>query len=198
MNVARSLSEARRLGSTRYSTGRACKRGHFAERYASTGQCVSCLSVQAAEWSVVNRDRRNEVSRSWRRRNKPKIHAIARKWYEGDPARVAARKMRHARWRRLNPDKAAVIERRRRAREAAADGDHTVEDVLRILEMQRWSCAYCPKDLRKAKPHIDHIIPLARGGSNDRANLQALCQPCNNRKWAKDPIDFAREIGLLI
>lgn len=29
---------------------------------------------------------------------------------------------------------------------------------------------------------VDHIIPLAWGGTNDRANLQALCQECNAGK----------------
>lgn len=29
---------------------------------------------------------------------------------------------------------------------------------------------------------VDHIIALARGGSNAWANLQALCGPCHRRK----------------
>lgn len=33
--------------------------------------------------------------------------------------------------------------------------------------------------------HIDHIIPRARGGQNDDANLRLLCITCNSRKGAK-------------
>lgn len=32
---------------------------------------------------------------------------------------------------------------------------------------------------------IDHIRPIARGGTDDTANLQTLCQPCNGGKGAR-------------
>ena len=32
---------------------------------------------------------------------------------------------------------------------------------------------------------LDHITPLAEGGSNEDANLQPLCGPCHDLKTAK-------------
>lgn len=46
--------------------------------------------------------------------------------------------------------------------------------------------------------HVDHIQPLALGGSNDKTNLQLLCPTCNTKKSAKHPIDFMQSRGLLL
>jgi hypothetical protein len=32
---------------------------------------------------------------------------------------------------------------------------------------------------------VDHVVPLARGGTNDPTNLQVLCLSCNTRKGAR-------------
>lgn len=32
---------------------------------------------------------------------------------------------------------------------------------------------------------IDHVIPRARGGTNERSNLRVLCTRCNTRKGTK-------------
>lgn len=37
---------------------------------------------------------------------------------------------------------------------------------------------------------IDHAVPIVRGGSCERHNLQALCAPCNRRKGRKTMAEF--------
>lgn len=59
-----------------------------------------------------------------------------------------------------------------------------------ILERDRWTCVYCGADLRQVEPHIDHVIPLSRGGQNEPDNLAAACKPCNLSKGTKTPQEW--------
>jgi 5-methylcytosine-specific restriction endonuclease McrA len=72
----------------------------------------------------------------------------------------------------------------RRARVLGNGGKHTEADIEALLIAQQGCCAICQIDIRK-RYHVDHIMPLSKGGSNDKSNLQLLCRPCNLRKGAK-------------
>ena len=52
-------------------------------------------------------------------------------------------------------------------------------------------CRYCMKN---AADTIDHVIPVARGGSSRPVNLVACCQRCNVKKGSKTP----REAGMVL
>ena len=49
----------------------------------------------------------------------------------------------------------------------------------RILLRGKGRCMKCGS---KKNLEIDHVVPLARGGSNRLENLQLLCRDCNRRK----------------
>lgn len=54
-----------------------------------------------------------------------------------------------------------------------------------VFERDLFQCQSCGLDQKldpTTKLTIDHIIPLATGGSNDMSNLQTLCQRCNQKK----------------
>jgi len=48
-----------------------------------------------------------------------------------------------------------------------------------VLERDRHRCVKCGSDRQLT---VDHIIPLAKGGSNDLSNFQTLCRRCNSGK----------------
>lgn len=56
-----------------------------------------------------------------------------------------------------------------------------------IISRDRGFCAQCSVSITSellAPKNIDHIIPLAKAGTNDLLNLQLLCGECNNKKRA--------------
>ncbi|KAB0242614.1 HNH endonuclease [Microcystis aeruginosa EAWAG127a] len=56
-----------------------------------------------------------------------------------------------------------------------------------VYQRDNYQCQSCGKPENFTQLSIDHIIPLALGGSNDISNLQTLCLSCNRRK--KDHLD---------
>lgn len=57
--------------------------------------------------------------------------------------------------------------------------------VLRseVFERDNYTCTYCGE--RGGKLECDHIIPVAKGGGHDLANLTTACRPCNRSKRDK-------------
>ncbi|MBR8836586.1 MAG: HNH endonuclease [Stigonema ocellatum SAG 48.90 = DSM 106950] len=51
-----------------------------------------------------------------------------------------------------------------------------------VYQRDKYHCQSCGKTHLDTDLTIDHIIPLARGGTNDISNLQTLCFTCNQRK----------------
>lgn len=116
----------------------------------------------------------------------------ARQRYQHPPAPSKvqkARRRREAALHALEPPTATTLQKTPRPR----NDDHAWRRLKRdVLAIGR--CAHCGKtdDLT-----VDHIIPLAAGGSNDRRNLQCLCQACNHAKADSLPSNDYHYAGLL-
>jgi 5-methylcytosine-specific restriction endonuclease McrA len=72
----------------------------------------------------------------------------------------------------------------------------------RIIDRDGWRCQACGRDVYSddmpdddpRKAVVDHIIPLAEGGSNGDANLQTLCIGCKFAKGVRMPEDGQGEL----
>lgn len=58
-------------------------------------------------------------------------------------------------------------------------------------------CQVCKRSGRtRLATEVDHILPKAKGGTDDEDNLQAICHPCHVDKTAEDEGKRVRpEIG---
>lgn len=167
-----------------------CVRGHLFFRNMRS-ECMQCKLELNTIWREGNREKHNASNR-----NRDPLSDF--KYRQRHKALI---KERTARYRKDNYGRLTENARNRRARSKGAEGSHSKEDVLRILELQKERCATCTKKLVVAGPgryHVDHIYPLARGGSNFPSNLQMLCPKCNLKKNAKDPIIWQQIHGKLL
>lgn len=55
--------------------------------------------------------------------------------------------------------------RRRKARMKNIEGDHSKDEMLSVLEFFDYKCAYSGEPLEE-EYHIDHVIPVSKGGTN--------------------------------
>lgn len=124
----------------------------------------------------ANRERKKASDKAWAEKNKNKINHASRRYRARNPEKVKAIKQAQA---KKHPETVKNNKLRRRAR-IADNGVYLVtkKDIAKIMKNP---CAYCGATSK----HIDHVIPIAKGGAHKVGNLVAACQSCNQRKSDK-------------
>lgn len=64
----------------------------------------------------------------------------------------------------------------------------------KIYNKTRGRCGYCGVKLEPDNFQVDHIFPLARGGTNLEHNLIASCHMCNKYKSTFTVVEFKKRI----
>ena len=162
-------------------------------RYHKTNQGKA--KEYAHRYSKANLEKVKEYKRRWREANPE----YGRKYHEANREKM---NKYNREYHKANPERVREAARRRRAMVLNQLGSVTITDAER-LEAQGGRCAApgCGKRVKFGGirgAHRDHIVPLARGGLEDDANLQVLCAPCNLSKHARDPLEFAASRGNLV
>ena len=55
--------------------------------------------------------------------------------------------------------------------------------------VNRGICHYCEKRFDAGKLTMDHVVPLARGGTSTKGNIVPSCQDCNRAKGLETPAE---------
>lgn len=188
---------------------------HSTGKYGTMSACKMCMSKDKKQYDHENKEIVTERNRIYRQDNKERIYEQKKqyiqtnkkqiserkkRWYEANKSYVAEQKKLYAE----TPKGKAVARannHNRRAQKLNNGGKHTGAEILALFELQSGVCPYCKAKLYKNgnnKYHIDHIMPLSKGGSNSIENLQLLCPTCNLSKHDKLPEEFAQQHGKLL
>jgi 5-methylcytosine-specific restriction endonuclease McrA len=156
-----------------------------------SGLSAWCKACQNARYAAKDPDVKQSYSRQHYIERKEEVRQWGIQYREVNADRIRLRyqeqKTRHAmnskRYRTFNYNRILVRNRNRHALKKAAVGTHTEQDIQKQYERQKGRCYYCHAKITKY--HVDHVVPLTRGGSNDPSNLVIACPTCNISKHNK-------------
>lgn len=175
---------------------------------------------QEREHAKQHRDANKEIMRERRKRSreshKEQIAKRMKQWQQGESYRayqkryhqehreeiskqsrqnyLAHQKERLEKQRRyLQTERGRMVGKahrhKRRALKRASKGSYTTQQLQEQFQRQKGKCYWCKVKLGKMW-HADHVIPLAKGGSNTIDNIVAACPTCNMRRKDKLPHEW--------
>lgn len=187
--------------------------------------CKACASAYGAKWRAANQEKKKALDAAWAAANPEKRKAAVARWNAANPgkkkandaayyaanaenAKVANAKWRaanlvlvrayKAKWAAANPESRRIVAQNRRARKLENGGKLSKGLAAKLFKLQRGKCACGCKQPLGDNYHLDHIMPLALGGTNTNDNMQLLRSECNYKKGAKHPVEFMQSKGFLL
>lgn len=168
------------------------------ERFVEMSRSKRAANIEESRKRDRNRKRDPKklkmYKEKYRNENLEKLRAYEKKRREQQPEKVEASKKK---WRDEHPEQCRVHVQNRHARKKHNGGTLSRGIVRKLMDLQKGKCACCRIRITE-NYHIDHIMPLAKGGKHADNNAQLLCPPCNQSKNSKDPVDFMQSRGFLI
>ncbi|OUB48209.1 HNH endonuclease [Bacillus thuringiensis] len=143
------------------------------------------IAESKKNWAARNKVRKSEQEKRWRENNEERNIKMKKKWYKKNRDRVYSN----------------LLKRRSLKHYVRFEGVRR----KKLLDRDNWTCRRCGTwvhDLNvggnenrhlwdnEHKAHIDHIIPISKGGDSTIENLQVLCRTCNLSKSDKTEIGF--------
>lgn len=178
----------------------------YTDRGKLTARCKECVKAQVREYAREHPEEKSAYNRAYREAHSEELSVYLKQWQQDNREYL----LEHMRQYRLDHIEEERVYRRKRyrehpeidkakhslrkARKNGNGGSHTAQDIRDQYQRQGGKCYYCGERL-DGKYHADHVTPLALGGSNGPENIVCACGPCNLRKNAKHPIEFA---GILL
>lgn len=168
-------------------------------------KCIKCLEIKAIDCFHIqkkNKDGYRKDCKNCRSNHSKAYHLLTREkaikrhseWYSNNKDKAIEWVKKY---RKTEIGKSVYTASNQRRRFKIQNGDISSTQILNLTQQTK-KCYWCNTSLKNIKIHIDHYIPLSKGGEHILSNLVVSCQKCNNKKYSKDPIQFANSIGKLL
>lgn len=167
--------------------------------------CKKCDLEANQKWKENNPEKNKEIQREYYRKHKEYKSVYYKKWCAGNLDRLRKYikqwtkenaeyvKIKSAErgkaWKKANPERAKIRSHSYKSRKLAAPGTFTAEDIQKHYQSQNGNCWWCGKPVGE-NYHIEHRIPLSRGGTNAADNICISCPECNWSKSDKMPWEW--------
>ena len=151
--------------------------------------CKSCKSKRNKEYHQNNKEKRNKQKKEYRQNNKEQIRESDKEYRKNNKEQILERAKEY---HQNNPHKTREKARKRRALKKANVHEPYTED--QVLEKYGTNCHICKEEINllanrsSGAPgweqglHIDHVIPLSKGGADSLNNVKPAHGSCNLQK----------------
>ena len=133
-------------------------------------RCKTCSNKLKVQYRIENKIIISEKGKQYYKKHKDRIDKKNKKYYETEEGREADRRK---------------ASRRQALKKSTEDGTITKESLKKLRDKQNNKCYYCECELNfksKNEVHLDHHIPLSKGGIHGINNVVYLCKKCNLSK----------------
>ena len=154
--------------------------GYTTHRNAKEKPCEKCKEAKRLK------------SKAWREKNREKNRASIQKWADANREKI---RLKNKKYNLTNPESRSAAKRKRRALEQGTG--HVPYTVEQVLEKYGINCHLCSLPINLDAPrspaieghkmglHIDHVMPLSKGGPDNIENVRPSHAICNMTKGAK-------------
>jgi len=163
-------------------------------------RCKECEKEYFAKYHESHREERAAYHARWRTGNKNAQARYAKQYYSDNIDKFRAYNAeyhskhrdeisdRKARYRQSEKGRAVILASCHRRREKLAGIPLTADIIEEIIDEYGGICPYCNEQI--AEGQIDHVVPISKGGTNQRDNIVYVCSGCNQEKRAYSLLHF--------
>lgn len=143
-----------------------------------------------AEYRVKHAEDKREYDRKYREANREKIQQRRRDYYS---ANKDAEQARAKGWKDEHPEQFRAVhtaaKHRYRTQLRENGGGYTLDQLRECLDFFGYRCAYTGEPLTPDY-HIDHVVPVSKGGTNNINNIVPANPTPNIQKRDRDWVEW--------